>query len=236
MFFSERNAPYTGTAAEMGTVDGSNSNGRLSISLLHTKTSGRSGRGPSGTLTKATPPNPKNAEHHHPRCTPLSGTSRCSARQFWLAEHRIRPYRGLRGTLTCSANFGLGLGSYSRHPHAGSRLPWRRSQASLAQVPGFLGAGVFLGGGPAPQIGLLRPPVAQVPTHFPHLRQTPQTPAPNTLDTCAKNRHHLRQLSCFPVAKWVFAKMPHGRAGSTRQVGCCGAPLADISAIGAPQP
>ena len=47
VFFSERNAPYTGTAAEMGTVDGSNSNGRLSISLLHTKTSGRSGRGPS---------------------------------------------------------------------------------------------------------------------------------------------------------------------------------------------
>ena len=106
--------------------------------------------------------------------------------------------------------------------------PPRRSQASLAQVPGFLGAGVFLEEGPAPQIGLLRPPVAQVPTHFPHLRQTPQTPAPNTLDTCAKNRHHLRQLSCFPVAKWVFAKMPHGRAGPTRQVGGCGAPIADI--------
>lgn len=82
--------------------------------------------------------------------------------------------------------------------------PPRRSQAPLAQVPGSLGAGVFLEGGPAPQIGLLRPSVAQVPTHFPHLRQTPQTPAPNTPDTCAKNRHHLRQPSCFPVVKGVF--------------------------------
>ena len=59
-------------------------------------------------------PNPKIAEHHHPRCAPLSGTSRCSARQFWLAEHRIRPYSDLRGTLTCSANFGLRTDTYSQ--------------------------------------------------------------------------------------------------------------------------
>ena len=99
--------------------------------------------------------------------------------------------------------------------------PPRRSQASLAQVPGFLGAGVFFGRGTCTANRPPTPSSGAGPHPF-------STPAPNTPDTCAKNRHHLRQLSCFPVAKWVFAKMPHGRTGSTRQVGGCGAPIADI--------
>ena len=148
----------------------------------------RSGRGPTGTLTKATPPNPKFAAHHHPRCAPLSGTSRCSARQFWLAEHRIRPYRGLRGTLTCSANFGLGLGSYSRHPHAGSRLPWRRSQASLAQVCFWEGDLHRKSASYALQWRRSPPIFHTCAKHPRHLRQTPQTPAPRIDTTCANYR------------------------------------------------
>ena len=90
--------------------------------------------------------------------------------------------------------------------------PPRRFQASLAQVPGFLGAGVFFGRGTCTANRHPTPSSGAGPHPF-------STPAPNTPDTCAKNRHHLRQLSCFPVAKWVFAKMPHGRTGPTRQVG-----------------
>ena len=108
--------------------------------------------GQDGELrTHSRRPQPEIRRASPPPLHALSGTSRCSARQFWLAEHRIRPYRGLRDTLTCSANFGLGLGSYSRHPHAG-------------------------------------------PHPF-------STPAPNTPDTCAKNRHYLSQPPCFPVIR-----------------------------------
>jgi len=141
-------------------------------------------------------PNPKFAAHPHPCSTPLSGTSRCSARQFWLAEHRIRSYRGLKGTLTCSANFGLGPGSFSRHPRAGPRLPWRRCVFGRGTCTANRPPTPSSGAGPHPF----------------------STPAPNTPDTCTKNRHYLRQPSCFSV---IFAKMPHGRAGPTRQVGGC---------------
>ena len=132
-----------------------------------------------GYSIPSTTPNPKFAEHHHPRCAPLSGASRCSARQFWLAEHRIRPYRGLRGTLTCSANFGLGPGSFSRHPRAGPRLPWRRCVFGRGTCTANRPPTPSSGAGPHPF----------------------STPAPNTPDTCTKNRHYLRQPSCFPVIR-----------------------------------
>ncbi len=124
-------------------------------------------------------PNPKFAAHPHPRSTPLSGTSRCSARLFWLAEHRIRPYRGLKGTLTCSANFGSGPGSFSRHPRAGPRLPWRRCVFGRGTCTANRPPTPSSGAGPHPF----------------------STPAPNTPDTCTKNRHYLRQPSCFPVIR-----------------------------------
>ena len=124
-------------------------------------------------------PNPKFAAHPHPRSAPLSGTSRCSARQFCLAEHRIRPYRGLKGTWTCSTNFGSGPGSFSRHPRAGPRLPWRRCVFGRGTCTANRPPTPSSGAGPHPF----------------------STPAPNTPDTCTKNRHYLRQPSCFPVIR-----------------------------------
>lgn len=53
------------------------------------------------------------------------------------------------------------------------------------QVNTCFGAGVVFGGGPAPQIGLQRFPVAQVPLLFPHLRQESVVPAPRIGCTCA---------------------------------------------------
>ena len=55
---------------------------------------------------------------------------------------------------------------------------WYRWVYSLAQVSPLLGAGKVFPWGPAPQNGPLRIPVAQVPPHFPHLRQLYHTPAP----------------------------------------------------------
>ena len=55
----------------------------------------------------------------------------------------------------------------------------------MAQVLPLSGAGGVFGGGPAPQNGLLRAPVAQVPILFPHLRQKPSAPAPKSPYTCA---------------------------------------------------
>ena len=55
----------------------------------------------------------------------------------------------------------------------------------MEQVVAIYGAGVILDRGPAPQIGLLRIPAAQVPPLFPHLLQQPFTPAPATAETCA---------------------------------------------------
>ena len=63
----------------------------------------------------------------------------------------------------------------------------------LAQVLTLFGAGEVFDGVPAPRIGLLRPPLAQVPTLFPHLRQEQRVPAPRTLGTCAKIIGDLRQ-------------------------------------------
>ena len=56
-----------------------------------------------------------------------------------------------------------------------------------AQVLPLPGAGVIFGGGPAPQNGHLRAPVAQVPTLFPHLRQKTSAPAPESPYTCANS-------------------------------------------------
>ena len=96
-----------------------------------------------------------------------------------LAEHWIRPYRGLKGTLTCSAYFGLGPGSFSRHPRAGPRLPWRRCVFGRGTCTANRPPTPSSGAGPHPF----------------------STPAPNTPDTCTKNRHYLRQPSCFPVIR-----------------------------------
>ena len=81
------------------------------------------------------------------------------------------------------------------------------------QVGPILGAGGVLGGGPAPQNGLLSTTVAQVPALFPHLHQHTPTPAPRATDICAKSplflplyakRHflsspvHALRTSCMP--------------------------------------
>jgi hypothetical protein len=57
----------------------------------------------------------------------------------------------------------------------------------MAQVKVFFGAGEEKGWGPAPRIGLLRAPVAQVPSLFPHLRQKTSAPAPESPYTCANS-------------------------------------------------
>ena len=71
-----------------------------------------------------------------------------------------------------------------RIPGGSSKESRRRYGALLAQVLPFLGAGEVLAWGPAPQIGLIRLPVAQVYTLFSHLRQEPSVPAPATPNTC----------------------------------------------------
>lgn len=55
----------------------------------------------------------------------------------------------------------------------------------LEQIPPLFGAGEVFEWGPAPRIGLLRSPVAQVTPLFPHLRQLPPVPAPAASYTCA---------------------------------------------------
>ena len=102
--------------------------------------------------------------------------------------------------------FGVGIGRY-----------WRRCFEFMAQVPHRLGAGVLLGGGPAP---LERTEVcfaAQVHILFPHLRQTPFPPAPNTLSTCANHPFHLRR-----GGSEVVVADERGAKCSQRESGVCG--------------
>ena len=63
---------------------------------------------------------------------------------------------------------------------AGEAYVWRRWRSYLAQVVPILGAGVILGGGLAPQNGVLCIVVAQVSNLFPYLRHKHKTPAPQT--------------------------------------------------------
>ena len=88
---------------------------------------------------------------------------------------------------------------------------WRRSLALLAAISPRHGAGVFLGGGPAPQNGLLRTSMAQVLTLFPHLRQSSAPPAPKLPYTCANHRYHLRQncLTLAPKIPYTCANHRH---------------------------
>ena len=76
---------------------------------------------------------------------------------------------------------------------------------------------------PAPRIGLLRSPVAQVPTLFPHLHQKGTAPAPEFQHTCAMTPLHLRHESGFYALQWrrsppffptCTKKAPHLRQNS----------------------
>ena len=73
----------------------------------------------------------------------------------------------------------VGAGLLFPAPRAGPRLPWRRC---------VFGRGTCTANRP------LTPSSGAGPHPF-------STPAPNTPDTCTKNRHYLRQTSCFPVIR-----------------------------------
>ena len=67
-------------------------------------------------------------------------------------------------------------------------------------------------GGPAPQNGLLRTTVAQVPTLFPHLRQHTPTPAP-------KHRH-LHRVPAAPAPK-ISAPALGSSGTCAKNIGTC---------------
>ena len=69
---------------------------------------------------------------------------------------------------------------------AGAQDFWRRSIGLAAQVHGTFGAGVVFGDRPAPPQAVESCFVAQVPTIFPHLRQSSISPAPIQHRTCAR--------------------------------------------------
>ena len=81
---------------------------------------------------------------------------------------------------------------------AGSRDFWRRSIGLAAQVHGTFGAGVVFGDRPAPPQAIESCFAAQVPTTFPHLRQSSISPAPKNTVACANPSSHLRQSRCIP--------------------------------------
>ena len=82
---------------------------------------------------------------------------------------------------------------------AGETLNWRRCASFLAQVRPWIGAGEVFGRGPAPQIGRLWAPVAQVPPLFPHLRQHTPSPAPSHPFTCASISFRLCKHALSPA-------------------------------------
>ena len=98
-------------------------------------------------------------------------------------------------------SFGAGASPLTKVGYFAAQvhLLWSRWGHSVAQVVPTFGAGVILGGGPAPQNGILCAVVAQVSPLFPHLHQQPAIPAPAIRDTSANNQRDLHQHPQIPA-------------------------------------
>ena len=105
------------------------------------------------------------AAHQHPLRTPPTPLPVRQAPISGCRAHRPSTRRTEKA-LRC------GYLAKNEVQHSGcSTPPWRRCILFLAQVPASFGAGMILPMESAPQIGLVRIPVAQVLILFPHLRQ-----------------------------------------------------------------
>ena len=124
-----------------------------------------------------------------PRPLPLRRPHRPQHHRPLLRRHPHRPplLPRLRRRLPPRLPGVIALAQEGPGPNHYTGLPylWRRHARFLAQVNPILGAGGVFGGGPAPQNGLPRTTVAQVPALFLtcaniplHLRQESTPPAP----------------------------------------------------------
>ena len=104
----------------------------------------------------------------------------CYRMQFWC-PYKVCTARAMLGELPVLDDSGP---IWQRRRFG----PWSRSVSEGGVVPG---AGLFFPAGPAPQIGLLRSPVAQEGRRKTDLYQITYSPAPENLLTCA--RHTIQQ-------------------------------------------
>ena len=92
---------------------------------------------------------------------------------------------------------------------AGSQGFWRRSIGLAAQVHGTFGAGVVFGDRPAPPQAIESCFAAQVPTTFPHLRQSSISPAPENTVTCTKTQESIPRKTKSAIADVATAPITH---------------------------
>lgn len=108
--------------------------------------------------------------------------------------------------------FSLVMRRYGPSKAAGKRR-WCQSlvlaHRSLAQVSGFLGAGVEKWLRPAPRIGCLCSPLVQVLPPKTHLRQQTWRPVPETRVTCANPTPITSQPSILPQSLLLPYHIPY---------------------------